>query len=356
MKQKLTILLTGLILFSLSTFGRGAQEEVTRTISKNFSVAENPGLEINNKFGSITVNIWDKSEINFMIEIIGKGNKASIAESMANRGSVEFSQKGNKVYAKTVYDEFSGKYNNASTTINYTVNVPESVYLSIICKYGNARIESLIRDFSADIKYGNLNTGNLLGEKNSIKIKYGDVSTEQVSSLNLDMGFSNAKIEKVEKLRVSSEFSSLKASEINEMTLNSKYDRFTIEEIGTIKISTAYSTFQIKNLKQKFEATDFKFGKLSINYVDSNFQAISVNAAYSGITIRFDKTCSFKADLSTSYASIKTGDMQFSNVTFSGTQDHHSQAIKGTTGPKQNPEAYVKISNAYANIVLSKLE
>ena len=132
MKTRHVILTAILLLLSFSVW---AIEEVKRTITKEFPVSANDEVMVNNRYGNITISEWGKNKVSFTVEITGKGEKAQIAQELADRVSIDFNKNGKKISATTVFkDKSFSSCNNCGTTVHYTINVPTNVYLNLINK------------------------------------------------------------------------------------------------------------------------------------------------------------------------------------------------------------------------------
>ena len=126
--MKNTFLLFVLCLLFSASHASANTHEIKRVITKQFNVSAGSELDINNKYGNIVINAWNKEVIDFSIEIIGKGDKEKIAQQMADRVSIDFNQTGRRVSAQTNFEQQRNfNCNNCGTTVNYTVNVPASV-------------------------------------------------------------------------------------------------------------------------------------------------------------------------------------------------------------------------------------
>lgn len=325
--------------------------EVKRTITKSFQVSPESEMIIENSYGSIIIAEWDKQEIYFSIEITGKGKDQSTAEEMAERVSVDFEQKGNKVSAKTVFASMNSKCNNCGTTVDYVVNVPSRIYMNLTNKYGSIKFDRALLNFKADVKYGNLSATSLQGQNNNINIKYGNLNVEHITQLKLDLGYGKANIVKADNLELQSAYSTFAITETGNFKLTSKYDKFTIDRLGSLSASSAYSDFNIGTLMEKFDVAEIKYGKLKINQVATDFQLIRMNASYVNIYINLTKQHSFKADLSVKYGKIQTKDLTFSNVSFNDSDSSNSKSLNGIAGADTNTSATVRISNRYGDIV-----
>lgn len=353
MKTRHVILTAILLLLSFSVW---AIEEVKRTITKEFPVSANDEVMVNNKYGNLTISEWGKNKVSFTVEITGKGEKAQIAQELADRVSIDFNKNGKKISATTVFkDKSFNSCNNCGTTVHYTINVPTNVYLNLINKYGNIALNRTDRSFQCDLKYGNLAANQLLGESNTIQVKYGNAEIDEAKEIDLEIKYGNLTLTKADVLKFTSGYSNSKIGRVGKMELDSKYDNFKIKSLGALKMSTSYSNFTIEELKQSFIASDIKYGKININKIALDFSEINIQASYTPITLAVTPQHSFWVKLYTRYGNIKCGDLKLHNVTFNDENDRFAKSITGTiAGPSSSPSAKITISNHFANIVFER--
>lgn len=351
MKTKTLLLTAILFLLSLSVW---AIEEVKRTISKEFSVSANDEVIVSNKYGNLTISEWGKNKVSFTVEITGRGEKAKIAQEMADRVSVNFNKNGRKISAETVFQEKNFSCNNCGTTVNYTINVPTDVYLNLMNKYGNIALNRTDRSFRCELKYGNLTANQLLGESNTIIVKYGNVSLDEAHDIDLEIKYGNLTLEKVKTLKFVSGYSNSKIGSIDKIDLTSKYDNFKIKSLGQLNMTTGYSNFDIGELKKSFIASEIRYGQVRIEKIATDFNEINIEASYTPIRLGITPQHSFQAKLYNRYGNIKTNGLTFQNVNLDDEDDRYSKSISGTAGPSASPSAKITISDRYADIIFEK--
>ena len=99
--KRITFTVLGCLLVSTALV-YGQKKEFKREVTKEFSVSANPTLRIEHKYGNIHMVEGTDNKIIFQIEIIGKGKTEALAKEYAETISIDFSQSGGRVSAKTV--------------------------------------------------------------------------------------------------------------------------------------------------------------------------------------------------------------------------------------------------------------
>jgi hypothetical protein len=312
------------LLLGFSVFTLYATSEFKREITKDFPVGANPSLSIENKYGNIRIIEGSDSKIMFKIEITGKGKNETLAQEYAESVSIDFSQSGDRVSAKTELKSIS--CDNCGREIHYTVIAPKSVTMNLTNKYGNITLDNVIKPLNIDLKYGDLSANSL--DKTVIDLKYGKINIQDCNELKLD-----------------SKYSSIKAGTIGSLIAESKYDGFQIGTITDFKLETGYTNVKISKLNKSFVAEEFKYCSLDISEIATGFSKIKIDAAYTNVKLNLNESHSFKTNLYTKYGHIKTG-----KITFNSTSIKKEDALVGIAGKESNPNATIDISLSYGNI------
>ena len=158
----------------------------------------NEQIILNNKFGKLNINTWDKKEIKVSVTYsVGAKNKEA-AEEMLGNIIIDFQQKNNQISFKTVFNEGKTNWNNQGYEINidYTVFIPNGSNVVAENSFG----ELSIGDFSGTAelisKHGSLVTGKLSNQPN-IKVEFGKANMESLSNPNLVVKYSKAEIQSI---------------------------------------------------------------------------------------------------------------------------------------------------------------
>lgn len=352
MKNKILFLAFCFLITTSQLFG--GNNEVKRQITRQFKVNKNAELSVTNKYGNITINTWDRNEIDFSVEITGQGNTEKIAQQMADRVAINFNQTGNKVSVETVFEQQRNlNCNNCGTTVNYTVNIPASAILNLNNKYGNIQLDETSQPFTAEVKYGNISANRLTGSMNTITLKYGNIELNETDKMILEMKYSNARINRIGELKMECAYSKLHSQEIDRADIQSKYDKFTIDRINNFRITSGYSDLTVGTLSESFDAASLRYCKVKIDNIASDFSFINISANYTPIHLGVGTKLNARLELSTSYGNIKTNGITFSHASVPE-EDRYTKSINGIIGKEENPKASIKIRDTYSDIILEK--
>ena len=114
-----------LLLFPILTFANSIDETIVKekSISKIYSTNNDVKAEINNRFGSITIVLWNENKISVDVNIKVTGTSEKNVNRKFESIDVDFSNSSSNVSAKTTFD-------NDSDSNSY-----ESINIEIKCCY-----------------------------------------------------------------------------------------------------------------------------------------------------------------------------------------------------------------------------
>lgn len=101
------------------------REDQEKEISQSYSVSSNDRLQVENRYGNITITHWNKNEVAIRVEIECKARSEERAQENLDRIQIETQKTGGIVSAiTTIKKEMNGNSNNESMTINYYIQMP----------------------------------------------------------------------------------------------------------------------------------------------------------------------------------------------------------------------------------------
>ncbi|MDR1054793.1 MAG: hypothetical protein LBL90_02995 [Prevotellaceae bacterium] len=369
------------------TIATARDYEAEKIITKSFRASRGHTLSIENKYGNVNIQTWNKNEVNFEIKITTSARKQNDADDRLKSIDVEFSQSDKTISAKTVFDSKYRGCNNCSMDINYQVMVPQGLNYRLDNKYGNINIPDVEGNTDITVKYGNLITGNFSGSRNNIDVKYGDfrsgnysgdnntidvkygnvkmaklagkrnnittsyggkVSVNETNKLSINIKYSNLNIGTAETLDVESGYTNTSIDKVLKLSVLSKYENYDIGEVDEVDGTFSYTNLDIAKLGKKLKIDEIKYGIVDISNVNPDFDAINIDARHTNVKIKFDPGASYNVDAYTRHASIKTPAGNVSR----NEPDRYSERVQGTIGSSSLPKANVKITNDYGNIDL----
>ena len=230
--------------------------EKKKTISKSYPVTSSDKLNIENSFGNVVVNTWDKNEIKVDIEMAANASSEERAQRMLDGIEVNESRSGKDITFKTNVNDIhdndhrnkdrnkdNNKENNRTFYIDYTVYMPKVNPLDIQNQFGKITLPDFSGPANIVSKFGGLTAGKL-DNVEAIDVEFGTAQIGQVRNGKVTFKFdNNSQIGKVGgNVRINSEFSNhvLFAVEnaIEELTLNESYS--SVKVVTSTDLSASF--------------------------------------------------------------------------------------------------------------------
>ncbi|WP_419701936.1 DUF4097 family beta strand repeat-containing protein [Mucilaginibacter sp. NFX135] len=255
----------------------GEVKEKVKTYSKVYPAASTDELKIENSFGEVSVNTWDRKEFKIEVQIKVYANVDADADKFLDVIQISDNKTAGLAWFKTVIGDNGslspelwkgeGKSHIKKIEINYVVYMPAKNTLSITNKYGNTTLPQLKGKVTIHSFYGSLNAKSLSNPQSEIKVRSGDVSIGSLTGGNLQIAFG-----------------SLNLSEGDKLNADISY--------GPVKIGTLHTS---ANIKVKY------CGKLQIATLDKNLKILDITEAYSGVKVGINNNENANFDITTYY-------------------------------------------------------
>ncbi|WP_240773228.1 hypothetical protein [Pontibacter sp. SGAir0037] len=292
----------------------GFDAEMRKTFEKVYKVSSADMLNIENKFGKVHVNTWNKNEIQVRVDIICRAGSEQRAQEMLDKISIRESRTGSSISVKTEMQSMTISGNSKTGfEINYTINMPESNPLTISNSFGDVYLAAFKGKTNIAVKYGSLKTERLGNVANTIKLAYGSGSCGYMNGGSVDVS----------------------------------YGSLNLDGTNDIQGSSRYSDFRIGNLDQAL-SMQIKYGSLRVDNISKNMQKINLESGFSPITLGFDQNTAFNFDVNVHFSSFKF-DQDVVNVTSLQRNGHTSSEYKGKFGTS-SPKASVSIVSKYGDV------
>ncbi|WPU94947.1 hypothetical protein SNE25_05355 [Mucilaginibacter sabulilitoris] len=303
--------------------------EKVKNYSKSYPIDGNDVINLDNRFGKITVNTWTKNEVKVDVQIKVASNDDDRAQKLLDNVTIRDSKDGSGVYFKTNIDNnnedkswslFGGKHNNVrKIEVNYMVYMPAKNPLNVNNKYGSTTLPDLEGKLNINTSYGSLETKSLSNPGNQINVRYGSANIGALNGSDLDVAYG-----------------SLNLGECNKLNANISYGS---AKIG--KITTSGS------INVKFS------GGLNIDNIDKNVKNLEVNASYSSVKLGISNDQNADFDVTVRYGSFNYGGHDI-NITSKTPADgergfNPTKTYKGHLG-KGGTDKTITINSSYGSV------
>jgi hypothetical protein len=303
------LLLTSVYSFSNNEKGKYKK---TKTISKEYIVDADNTVDIDNKYGDITITTWDKKGVSIIVTITVESRDEERVEKKLNDISVAFSQDATHVFAETHIKSRSnwsfisiGNRSSINYSIDYEIKMPVSNNVNLDNDYGSIFIDKLDGRCEINCDYGGIHLGELHNKYNKINMDYGHQSNiDFINEGNINTDYSKLIIDKANKIKVKADYSNLIIYNVDKLRYYNDYGSLKIKKAQEIEGSGDYLTLRVIEL-DSYINVNCDYGSIKINYVNKGFNTIKIDAEYSGIKVGFAPDCNFDFKTITSYADVK---------------------------------------------------
>jgi len=173
----------------LSLAGNGDEIQKKKTINKSYPVTANDKLEIENTFGNILVQTWDKSEITVDIEIVANAPTEEKAQDIMDEISVKDIHSGNIIAFKTKVGDIHNNgnknhhdmENDRAFYIDYVIHMPAGNRLELTNSFGKMTVPDLTGEVNLTSKFGSLTAGKLKNV-DIVQVEFGKANIAEVSN------------------------------------------------------------------------------------------------------------------------------------------------------------------------------
>lgn len=331
----------------------------TKEYSREFQVTNSTKLMVENRFGQVNIQNWDKNAISIYVQVKVDNSNTTRAKVLLNAINVEFFQDGDIVKAITTFNEEFSRANrklfqmsNDELSIDYTIKMPRDVDVQIENKFGDVYINELDSHLAVELKYGNIKIDRLtrgdIEPLNTINVSYGNASIVEANWIKAELKYGKLDVHKLVAGVVISRYSKVSFTGVSSLVLDSKYDKYEIVRINNLVAESGYTVFNIDALYKKLNLSA-KYGDVKITSVDANFENINFNAAYTGLKASIPSGTSYLLKANVSYGKIDIGSFPSRLNRIEG---NTSVELSGVVGESANPKARVTLNMKYGNATL----
>jgi formylmethanofuran dehydrogenase subunit D len=225
--------------------------EKKKLYEKSYALSSGDKVKINNQFGFVKINTWDKNEVKVSVEMVATAKSESRANDVLEGLEVSDKKSANIISFKT---SIEGNNNGSSSTmeVNYTVHLPSSTTLDLKNDFGATTLPDYSGNVDLTSKFGSLTTGKLTNVED-IQVEFGKANIQSITNGGATFKFSKAevgnligtntlKFEFCQKSKVTLDNSA------THTTINESYSTLNIKPAanfgGTFDIRTSFGSFR----------------------------------------------------------------------------------------------------------------
>jgi hypothetical protein len=284
----------------------GPEVEKTKSYSKSYPLGNADQVNLNNQFGELRINTWNKNEIKVDVTITARAGSDDAAQRILDNIYIEDGKNGNTVSFRTKmkndkmnWHNNKKDYKDQGMQINYVVYMPATNTLSATNQFGATFIPEYRGLITLVSKFGTLNAGALTQVK-EINVEFGDAWLQSVNGGKIIVKFSRgdikglagnveARFEFCDKMRLNVD------NNVRDLNIRSSYSNLYLNAANnlssTIYIKTSFGDFTNKtgfDLKKQGGDDDKygpKFDKIYNGNAGGGANKLKVNADFGDVIL-----------------------------------------------------------------------
>lgn len=235
----------------------GPQERI-KNYSKSYSVSGNDKLALDNKYGRVNINTWNKNEVKVDVQIKVGASDDETAQKLIDAISISDSKDGNTVSFRTnfgygnssIWNLFNNMNDRHRAEVNYTVYMPSTMSLDLRNRYGSSSLPNLSGKVTIDNAYGSLVARALTNSSNEFNFHYCEVNIEEVKGCDLNLSYGSLKLGTVGRLEANVNYAPIDIEKLNNSgTINAKYG-------GGVKIGEISKALKSLDIDSKYSSVN----------------------------------------------------------------------------------------------------
>lgn len=293
-----------LLALFLASFSMLSQTILKDKIEKTFKMTNAGELFIDNKYGDVNINGWNKNSISIVIDIKVSNKKAENAKSLLERITPnikttndyvnivsEISEKNTSFFSRYFNKVNPFDFDKSDVDINYTIYLPINAEIDVTNKFGDVVLDNWTGKLKANVQHGDLWINESIANAN-IEMKYGKLRAKSITygSLNIKNGGINA--EEFQNLILTTSGSSIEIETIETLELQSSKDEIKIDNIAELDGDLNFTDMQVESVLSNINLT-MKVSEFRVNKITEPDAHVTINQESSDINLNIENL-SFK--------------------------------------------------------------
>ena len=341
-----------MLLISFSGWAENPESTQKKEINQSFSVSLSDQLNVENRYGAITITHWAKNEVAIRVVVESKARNDEQAQKGLDRVKIELKKSGSTVHALTSFVKQSGwESNNSSIAIDYYISMPSKLAANLSQQYGNINLpENNEGRCSLEVKYGNIKAGSF-SESLRIEAGYSNINIEDVKDLRMHLAYSgNTSLRDAQNLTVDSKYSNLNIRNADKARIDNGYGNVKIQSANVLSIDTRYGNANIIYVKEELNVGTLSYSTLTLTELNAGFKHVNAEARYGTLILSISPQAAFQViaeDMR--YGSVDIKGMKITNSTIDNKVYHHYQINGGG-------DRFIRFEgNSYSNLKINAL-
>jgi hypothetical protein len=263
-------------------------------------------LVIDNRFGKLDINTWDRPEVTVDITIVAKARTAQDAQDLLEKVSITEPGSTSGIYYKTVINRNNYITVDAGFTIDYVIHMPRGHNAQFINRHGDVDIEDVDGKLEIDLSYGALKTGAIRGSDKQISVGYGSARIASIETGTIKASYSKLSIDKAGSIKVSNQYQKTIIGTVRDLDIDQKYGDLDIGSVHQLKCNIQFAGLYIDKLLKSADV-GLRYGTgARFDYVGPDVNRINVRASYSNVSFHLDNSANLAGELQVAYGNVRS--------------------------------------------------
>jgi len=321
-----------LILFAVLIMGKNASAtaaedpansfEEQKTIEKTFVVDASHQLKIDNRYGKVQLNNWDRNQIKVVVTIRTEESSRQRSRESLDRVEIVHSTQGQVISFETKIGQKSESWwsnltntGSSSLSIDYEVHLPKFTSINIINRYGETIIPDRDGKVDLTVQYGSLKAKNLRANANRLRISYSNATIQTLDEGSIDI----------------------------------KYGKLSLGAANSIELDMSYcSGSSVGEVRESISASLRYSGNFEVG-LGRNIQKANIKGSYSGMQILPHNDAKANFDVAVNYGSFKYTNSAVRIVNHSE-RNRTASSYSGTWNG--GGQAQINITSSYGSVTM----
>jgi len=274
---------------------------------------ENTKFLINNKYGDLTFETWDKDSIGVKTIIRINSRKQESVDRILNSVVIEKVEFGNTVELETDFSDnasfirsYLGKldpFNSNELTIDHQIYFPDGIEMEINNRFGNVQIEKTKSEMDISVFYGDLRLESMTGDLD-LKLRTGRLSGRNVKKVEINARNYDIRLKSAEYAILDLTQCDSKIDQIEFANIDLLAGELDIEEVSSIKGEVSNADVSIELAKVELDL-ELKNSSLMVEEFDENIKKVIIDEVSSSVDLNIaNVSFTLEADVEDSQFSV----------------------------------------------------
>ncbi|MBU3822212.1 hypothetical protein KO566_09085 [Flavobacteriaceae bacterium XHP0103] len=288
-------------------------------------MTNNGELYLENKYGTITINGWEKNNIAIVANISVTDDKKEKAKDILDRINSNIVESGDFISVVSEISDrdigFFARYFNkinpfdldkGNVEINYTINLPINAEVELINSFGDVILDNWTGKLKATIEHGNMWISKNLTNAN-ISMSFGKLRAKSITYGTVSLKNGSIDFEDSKDIRLKTSGSYINAKNIFNLDIVSSKDEILIDHIDNLYGEANFSNIEIKSIEKQvnlqLKVTEFRVLKINSPdpYLNIGQESSDISINVNQLNFKFDATLEEGIlRLSKSFSNIKS--------------------------------------------------